>query len=186
MLLHIRYNSREEQDYIIVNDFREAVPGNRILHYSSPDARELLTAAFHESRNRKGELGDKQFCVMRSFFKRYSQNGNPDDIVPITLSIKQGGGLYFPQMSKNLEIVDMLLYSPFTRRYEIIKATHNKDEEYSYVDICLYRSFVKEFGNPKVEVIFEHSFGGRGDWEQLQTESVLKEYGYSVSQADNL
>ncbi len=97
-----------------------------------------------------------------------------------------GGGYGSSLVNRNFEIVDLLLYSPVTERYEIIRATRNIRERTCFVDIRRCRAFVKEYGNPGLDWNFEKARRFSKGWKDYNTESALRGFGYSVSQKENL
>lgn len=67
-------------------------------------------------------------------------------------------------------------------RYEIIKATHDAANEVCFIDLAIYKVFVKHFGNPGLPYRFGDGSGEVIDNDGLNAESVLKSFGYSVAQ----
>ena len=83
--------------------------------------------------------------------------------------------------------MDMLVYSPYTQRYEMVKATYDPEQQLCYTDISLYRAFVKECGNPQLKLSLVHDeTDGEGFYNNINSTSPLKEYGYDVSKKGNL
>lgn len=185
VMICVSFGGKSEEEFVIVNQAKAHNPESRILHYASTEAREMLSATFAEERGRKGTYGGKDFrTVARPIYPDSRYNGISELILPTALNVERGGGYYSSVMNRNYEIVDVLLYSPFSKRYELIKATCNKSEDYCFVDIGLYRRFVKEHGNPQLFLDFSNGRSSLNSWDDLSVESVLKGYGYSVSQGD--
>jgi hypothetical protein len=170
--------------YVIVNDIIYQDRHKRILHYTDELARELLTAAYVESRNKCGKYENIDFKVQQIVYQTSDINELSSQMTPHKLAIKKGGGYYSYNSTSGIEeIVDLLLYSPYTDRYETIRATYNKFNDFCYIDISKFREFISEYGNPKhVNINFICDISN----QQLKQESILKIYGYSVSDADGL
>lgn len=80
--------------------------------------------------------------------------------------------------------MDVLLYSPFSDCYELVKATFDKDNYEYFVDISIYKNFVHKFGNPGFFLLTGYC-DYTGDNINLREEFILHAFGYSVSRADN-
>lgn len=100
--------------------------------------------------------------------------------------IKADGGYYTSTLDRKSELVDLLAYSPFLQRYELMHATYDKRLDYCYADISIFRSFVRKYGNPRIMIDFGSSSYNRFSYYDLRSESVLMGYGYSVSEANGL
>lgn len=104
--------------------------------------------------------------------------------------IKADGGYYTSTLDRKSELVDLLAYSPFSQRYELMRATYNKGLDYCYADLSIFRSFVQKYGNPGLAIDFDSSSSNgffRSDLRSdLRSESVLMGYGYNVSEANGL
>lgn len=176
----------KEAQYIIVSREHPEHSGQQTLFYASPLARELLTAAIYEQRRKKGSINGRGYDVTDVVLAQTDDKGMFGVIVPKTLFIQPDGGYASSIKNRNYEIVDLLLYSPKTQCYEIIKATYSSLNEICYSDIWLYRTFVKEYGRPDAKLDFIKSgFSlSTGTWDELSEESILKSYGYNVA-ADN-
>lgn len=188
LLLKVLFDNEIRKEFIIVNKEPES-PQDGILHYSSDDAKELLTATFYHDRKHKGVLNGEKY-VIESFFDSNGLEKQSEKIDPKFLVIEEGGGLYSHRLRGGCEYVDMLLYSPFKRRYEIIKATHDRNMNYYYTDISRFRNFVKENGNPGIKITTEYKENYRDnngfEWSDLNPQSFLYKYGYNVSQEANI
>ena len=188
VLLTVQFHNNT-QDYIIVRNVNAQNRQANVLHYSGAPALELLTAAFRESRDRKGEYDKKRYHIADIIYPEMHNEGLRENLLPMVLNIKSGGGLYeklSSEFTEYKEIVDVLLYSPFTERYELIRATYDGDEDYCYTDARLYREFVENYGKPDLATGFGSSKNLDADWSNLQIESALRQYGYSVGQKSGL
>ena len=182
VMICAKYKNKSLKEYIITNS-KECHDGINIYHYASVEGRELLSAAYAKERNYEGSLHGCSFQVKKKIF---ADNNAVKSICPVMLEIHSGGGYYSSVKNKQYEIVDLLLYSPFSKRYEIIRATLDKEHGYCFSDISLFRQFVREYGNPGIDLSFDMSFSNEYKGFDLRSESVLKGYGYSVAEAEQL
>ncbi len=88
----------------------------KILHYSEPDALELLTYLYQRDRFNPVTLFNQQYEIVSVVPEAYSFSP-PEDLIPSDVIIKSGGGYSHYIKNKRCEIVDLLLYSPFKDRY---------------------------------------------------------------------
>lgn len=188
VMIIVSFQNGVSQKYVIVNDSKEENREVNAFHYSSNEALELLSAAFAKQRNQKGILLGQEYDVKLIVYKAEKTSALPEKFLPTYLTIQSGGGLYDKSRAGHLEVVDMLVYSPFSQRYELIKATYDKCDEYCYMDISVYRRFVKDHGKPDLQLDFERYYGDRcfKDFDELKNQSILKVFGYSVKKGDNL
>ena len=187
VMICIQYTNKKQEEIIIVNDPLCADEQKNIFHYSSDAGREFLSAAFAQKRNRRGRFNEMNYrTTERPLYNNKAQYSLSQHILPIDLTIKKDGGYSSSILNNNYEIVDMLVYSPFTNRYEIMKATHDKRQEMCFVDICRYRNFIHEYGNPELFPFFESRRNLVSGFDNLNEESILKGYGYDVNKGDNL
>ena len=54
------------------------------------------------------------------------------------------------------------------------------------MDMGLFRSFIKKYGNPGVHLSFDESNSNGMTFDELRAESILHAYGYSVSESEGL
>lgn len=170
---------------IIVTDKSAANVG--IYHYSDEFARELLTARFHDKKNTI-LYENRSYKIVSVIFPSDKHNKNiPEYIIPQSILIKNGGGYYTAIKNNYKTVVELLLYSHWTKRYEIISATYDKKEDIYYIDITKYRGFIHKYGNPGIIPDFEpiYHYGNQG-YDNLKEESILMGYGYSVAEKNNL
>ncbi|MCC8074005.1 MAG: hypothetical protein LIO62_07770, partial [Clostridiales bacterium] len=71
--------------------------------------------------------------------------------------------------------------------------TFDKEKNMAFIDISIYKNFVKKYGNPGICIISEADFdkpvfdtNGKISYDELNAESILKIYGYAVNKNDNL
>ena len=166
--------------YCIVFEAKDEDQENSFC-YESEEGREILTAAYRGERKRKGILKGEDFTVVHCEVHNKKHTIMPDEI-----QIGSGGGYKMYIKNPHYEkIVHLLLYSPFSNRYEVIRGTWYAYSNKILIDMGLYRRFCEDHGNPGVWFpLGRKSYSD--DWDDLQTESVLKEFGYSVSEINDL
>ena len=156
-------------------------PRNHLLYYSTLQAREVMSAAFRPEREGRGKYANNEFEVSEIIYK--NQAGEvPYTTLAKEILIRSGGGKNTSIISNNYKVIDLLLYSPKTERYEIIKATHDAANRTCFIDLAIFKVFVKHFGNPGLPYRIGDGAGGNPEDATLNPESVLKGFGYSVAQ----
>lgn len=158
-----------------------------IIYYADDLSLEILSGIYREERKGKVEIYGKTYQVEKTI-KNEDANLFVDMIMPEAVLIKKHGGLSQYINNKTLEIINLLMYSSRTHRYEIVHATYDKIEKECYMDICIFRGFVKEHGNPGVKFKTRKNDNGqyRHSFEEMNTESILYAYGYNVSSTNGL
>ena len=179
VLISVAFQDGGKTEFIIATN-KDDVKDEHTTHYSSAIGRELLSAAYAPMRKKQGNLNGRDYRVISTFLK----GETPESILPSFITIKSEGGLRSSIKNNNFELVDLLLYSPYNNVYECIHATHDVDEGFCYLDISLYRRFVREYGNPGLWLDFPAATSAK--MGELNEESILRGYGYSVSKAENL
>lgn len=175
----------EIHEYVITNGNSD-VDERDVFHYRSQEGRELLSAAFAGQRKKKGVLCGNHFEVIDVIFAENRVKTLPKYILPVQFTIENDGGYYSSVVNRNYELVDLLVYSPFSQRYELMRSTYNKEYDYCYTDIRVFRSFVQKYGNPGVPINFQRLSSNRISNCDLRSESILKGYGYSVSEENRM
>lgn len=183
VLLSVNTEMTKLKKIKITSDKKDSGKGGA-YHYSTFIARKLLSLDLVLNNCGTIKIGDEEYAIHRKFINNETSLG---DYVSIKhLRIKDGGGFVTHIDNRSQEIVDILLYSPYTDNYEIIKATYDSNEGELYTDICLYKKFVEEYGNPEIELYATENGKRFDNFENANSESLLKIYGYSVNQKENL
>lgn len=172
-------------EYTVTGATTLKIEGN-IVTYASETGRELLSAAFAPERKKQGSIKGRNFTVTKV---RYREEDNliTHRILPKNITIDEDGGYSSSVKNRFSEIVDLLLYSSLTQRYEIMRATYDKTLQYCYTDVGIFRRFVHQYGNPGLPIFFgDKSTSRRTALDKLHEESFLKKFGYNVSEADHL
>lgn len=159
-----------------------------VFRYSSESGREYLSAAYAPQRNLIGNINDCSFKIIdqyRSAEDIYA--GSPIAMGNSYVVIEKDGGNYSSVFhDKDCVLADLLLYSPFTGRFEIMESTYNKRKEYYFTDIRHFREYVNKYGKPDIDIEFNTSrWRGGSNWGELNTQSILSAYGYTVNQNDD-
>ena len=171
-------DSNNSRKIIITSNKHEGSIEKDVYHYSDIISRTLLTSVYHFHK-KQVVIENKNYRII------FSKPKNSDFIsnrIIKTLCISKNGGLYLN--SSNDEIVDVLLFSPVTSNYEILKASYNHEYDYCYSDLSLFKKFIIKYGNPGIPI--EVSTCDSNGFISLKNESLLHAFGYSVSQKDNL
>lgn len=184
IMICVYFSDGTEQDYIVTNDLDAANLASDVLHYSSREARELLTAAMKDTREKQGTLNGKGFTVTHSL--KTNSTDSLDKFLLTDIQIGKGGGYISSIKNANYELVDVLMYSPFTDCYELVHATYNRSMQSCFVDISVFRNFINNYGNPGLPLFNLKSDTNKIAWNDLNEESILRSYSYTVASEDNL
>jgi hypothetical protein len=186
VLISIQYSDGMKEEIIIVKEKCNENKTKNIYHYVSNFGKEVLSATFARERKRMGFYNNKTYKIIKQpVFRNSYKESMFGQLLLTELNIKSGGGYYTEIKNNRYELVDVLVYSLYTNRYEIMRATYSKDEHNCFVDISLYREFVKEYGRPNMMPSFENRRKSLYVSE-LNEESILKGYGYEVNKQANL
>ena len=186
VMICIQFEDNTNKEYIIVSK-RTDCTNAETLHYTSESGRELLSAAYAEQREGKGILNGKKYEVVDRIYPSIETDTLSDYVFLTKIRIRPDGGYASSIKSKRYELVDTLLYSLKTNQYEIIRSTHDRFTGECFVDISLYRAYIKKYGRPDRAPDFGYwpTIGVRSS-DELNSESKLKGYGYSVSKEKGL
>ena len=187
VLIRVRFiRSDVIGEYIIVEKEQDADPKDEILHFKSKEARELLTAAFYSERNMQGSYNNFAFTVCE-VIPRKDASHFMKLISPAQVRIRPKGGFQESILNRRYTLMSLLLYSPFSKRFEIMPVTHDRNMDICFTDISNFRYFIIHNGNPHLNLDFEPVSGSSSSkFEFLNEESALYGYGYTVSKADSL
>ena len=179
--IRIKSNNGEIIDYVVVKNVKDISQEKRFILYSETLARELLTSYLRKERNKKGTIDGFDYVVLSATYGNGRKVFNARDIVfNNSLIIRTGGGTISSSNNANEEIVEMLLYSPFTGRFELIMATHNKKTDVYYTSPSRFREFVKRFGNPGIKIKFFLNGHVVSSISNDNAEAFFEMYGYSL------
>lgn len=173
-----RGKKKKELALIVGNEEQTVRSDIVIIDYKEDETRQLLTDIF---RHDKSEVVyfDQKYHVC------YKKIKNSDrDLILDDVTIKSGGGYYSSIKNRHYELVDVLMYSPYTNRYEVTHATYDGREYMCFIDVSIYRAFIAKYGNPGIQIYPPQSYGLHAGF--LNEESLLHTFGYTVNQKDNL
>ena len=158
--------------YTILNKNDDSLD-DTFLYYKSEFARELLASAIRPEKDKNFKYGDRTGKIkFAEFF------GSDSKLFAKDICIKKGGGYTSGKTRGGDHFVDVLFYSPFTKRYESVTVTYNIFDDKYYLDITKWRKFVREFGNPSIKPVFS-STRNYNLSDELRESSILRDYGYS-------
>lgn len=160
----------------ILENEEEENTENNVYYYKHSIAREVLAAAMIREKYNWADINKERYtvsCILEKEEVKY--------IPPYITLIDD-------EKFKRLIKKDVLLYSPITKRYEIIKISMGEYGE-CYLGISSFRRFVKYYGKPRVDIFIGESSYKNSDgvrYSELREKSILKLFGYSVSEKDKL
>jgi hypothetical protein len=175
ILVLMNHKTMQEERFIIGKRTAKVNESVYLCDYHSQEVRLLLTQIFKSGHS-----------IVKYYGTYYSvKEYTPMDRIIRTIEIGENGGLlasirddtYPPEK----ELVDVLLFSPFTQCYEIQHATRYIKSNECYISAGLYRDFVKKYGNPGLKIVCLKERSEHFNGSLLNEESLLHEFGYSVS-----
>ena len=198
-------DTKDKLTYYIVSDPKDENPKNAAYHYKSDLAKELF-CSFRKTRSDMAiKHNGKRYLNTKRLYA--NKKGVPEYIMPSHIVIREGSGYYsntLPDFCKN---IDVLLYFPYTDNYEPVRATYNSKADICYMDLRLFARYIKNYGYPAVSYHFAYGnkwetesywdayYDEKFDWDneagspyksRVRSKSILKQYGYNVSQEDEL
>lgn len=173
--LHCK-ETKENRLITIVSDRTDKNHEQDVFHYSDWFARRLLYEIFKQSRS-MSVAGDT-FNLLKIFRLDWEDYSLLSQLKIDTIVLRTGGGLYGGIHQRGTELVDILLYSPFTDCFEVAHATYDTENEIYYMDAKVFRGFIEKYGNPGVKLA-AYQRGAR-DFSSMREESILHAYGYVV------
>lgn len=171
--------------FCIVNDRSAQAVSRAVLYYEHWISREILAALIRPEKEGIANINGTELKVIGGTFS--SSLLNKAGTIIKKIEIRQNGGYaqYGSRDANGNEIVDVLMYSPFTKRYEITKASYDEKNHTYYMDIARFRRFIYEFGNPGIKIWVDTS-NRKSNSRFVNEESLLHAYGYNVNQVSAL
>lgn len=182
-LKQISKSNSKEMAFIISDENKIINENIHILDYREAQTRRLLTDAFYY-KSKKIIYNDTKYNFIKCKKKEEYDDITIEDIILENLQIGNGGGFSHCLRKSYEKIVDVLMFSPYTKCYEISPATYNEEEGYCFMDASLYWRFIRNYGNPNLEVYPVYSEAHFTN--DMREESLLHSLGYNVSVKDNL
>ena len=147
-----------------------------VFHYSDLFIRQLLCEIY--KRNSAICISNEMFDILK-IISLDGDHYRPLDHLKIDkIILRSGGGLYNGLRQSGIELVDILLYSPFTDCLEVSHASFDIKNAVYYMDSKVFRNFIMKYGNPGVKIAAYQSTAR--DFSTMQEESILHAYGYVV------
>ena len=184
LLLELRDDAGKGHDVLLTALRAQEDKTRNILYFGNRTALSLLTYAFHPDFRGKSFTSGGRTCTVAAAVR-------PDReadafVIPDTLYLRKGGGVRDPQHPA-APLTAALLYSPFSRHYEGMMVTRDKEKGLYYADPAKFREFVRRCGNPGIRVGFRKANGDYTDRKASPGDfSFLEAYGYVITPRDNL
>lgn len=177
LAIHLRNCKSNDQRLIgIVASRTERNIEKDIFHYSDWLARRLLLTLYQQKKT--VSIAGEEFEVLKTIKLDWKDDSYLNNLKIDTIVLRKGGGLYNGLPQREVELIDILLYSPFTGCFEVAHASHDKEHNIFYMDAKVFRAFVEKYGNPGVRIAAYQN--GASDFSTLRDESILHAYGYVV------
>lgn len=172
--IHLKENHSDKHRIIaIVKSPNQESTDDDIYYYSNRKALVLLSSLFRKDTIVWFE--EKEYVIRNIPLRDAS---GVEKLLIDKIVLRKGGGLYHGIHQPHIELVDILLHSPFTNCLEIAHASYDKVNRVYYMDSAVYRAFVEKYGNPGIALVAYQS--GKKDLFSMSEESLLHTYGYIV------
>lgn len=180
LAIHMRNRKTNEHRLVgIVTSRTERNIEGDVFHYSDWMARRLLFAIYQNHRTLA--IAGDEFDIVKMLRLDWKNENYLNSLKIDTIVLRKGGGLYRGLPQHEAELIDILLYSPFTGCFEVAHASHDREHNIFYMDAKVFRGFLEKYGNPGVKIAAYQS--GASDFSTLRDESILHAYGYVVGNA---
>ena len=147
-----------------------------VYHYSDRLAREILYSLYLNDQTVL--FDEREYSIMKEFRLDWKNEPILRRVKIDTIVLRKGGGLYGGIAGSQNELIDVLLYSPFTKCFEVAHATYDSEYDLYYMDAKVFRNFVEKYGNPGIKLAAYQR--GCVDFSTMREESILHAYGYVV------
>ena len=177
LVVHLNCKETKENRLVtVVSSRSDRNHEQDVFHYSDWFARQLLYQIYKLSGTIN--IAGHTFDILKVLRVDWKNNSLLQRLKIDTIVLRTGGGLYGGISQSGTELVDILLYSPFTDCFEIAHATYDTENELYYMDAKVFRDFVMKYGNPGVKLAAYQR--GVRDFSTMREESILHAYGYVV------
>lgn len=191
ILLKNAQHPRQEKAIIISDN--NSCDDNQIcvMDYKTEATRDILTQIFHDKIGNI-RLKDGDYHVYGAVEKGSDMDVQCPGRLLRDIVIKKAGGYTASTIDENNErdhnfdIISVMMYSPYKKRYELTYATHDKEEDYYFMDASIYKAFVMDYGNPGIHLFVDSGISERVALSALSDESLLHIFGYNVGVSDGL
>ena len=187
MLLLKRIDTKRNQEVALIvsnREVKENLP-YKVISYKTHVARDILTQVFHFDKTviSVDQIDYEVIKTKSNFEDRYCSGlGN----ILADINIKPRGGYISSITNNRYELIDVLLYSPYTKCYECAHVTYDHEESDCFMDISIYKNFVYKYENPGLKLRICTNNSSSYSHVSLNEESLLHMYGYNVNQQDGL
>lgn len=184
-LFVIKKNGANDTEFVtVVSSKGDQDISHNIIHYTSLLARKLLLAL--SKQRTTFSYYDKFYTVLYKEPITRSAGFSLDYINPNQIVLRKGGGLLNGIKQIGTELVDILLYSPFTDCFEVAHVTYDLINCIFYMDAKVFRRFLHRYGNPGIILAAQPKSKSSKQFYTMQEESVLHAYGYNVGISSDL
>lgn len=169
-------DTHEHRIIAIVSNKAEICRESDVFHYSDWLARYILYQVYKGYK--RFRIADVEYFLLK-FFRLDSEKTNISDPWEIErIVLRKGGGLYNGITQKDIELVDVLLYSPYSDCFKIASASYDQTNKMYYMDAIVFRNFIEKHGNPGIQLVAYKK--GNSEYYTMRDESLLHAYGYKV------
>ena len=169
-------DSNEHRLITIVTEYSDKMNKPDVFHYRDFLARKLLYVITKDLHS--FQLAREAYEILDIIQLDKKEENFIEHLKVEKIVFRKGGGLYGGIAEPGIELVDVLMCSPFSECFEIVHASYDRGSKTYYMDTRVFREYVAKYGNPGVRV--EIYCKGDGDYSTLAEESILHAYGYVV------
>lgn len=184
-VFEITTKSNEKKRYTIVGNKKDANIDLGILYYMNKLARDLLAHRFQKCRRSLKTIIQRDDISAELWIDCEKYGQELRKILVKDVFIQKDGGFVTKEHPAS-DLTYLFLFSPYSDTYEYCLATYDRETDSCFVDIKRFREFIKKNGNPRVGLKKRESSIGGFAYYDLQEESLLKAYGYTVAERPGL
>lgn len=170
-------NENKYISYMIVQDINDISEEKRIVHYAVPESRYVLTGLM--LKNRTFLFEGEEYELLSSITHEGISFLGDADIFLKQIQLISNRSVYTKRHA--LELVQMLLYSAYTKKFELIAVWCDIKTKELFVDVSTFKQFVRKCGKPMIDISFRGEYTSEHNFGVMKDESLLFAYGYSVS-----
>lgn len=170
----------------IISDYNDEKDGSIfILDYHSNETRRILAEVLLLCE-KKIQFREKEYRYLDRTILKNGLFSCPNSIHIGKIREKKNAGY----QSRKYKLIDTLLYSPKTKRYEILKGSYDAANETLFFDPAQYLDYLVEYGNPNIILLplkDNTNDNDDYDWFYLRKEwSIYSMFGYNVNKNSNM
>lgn len=191
---------KDTLQYYIVSDPKDEDAAKGIYHYKSDLFKELLIQYDNTRSDMAIKHKGKRYITIKRFYA--NKKGVPEYILPKHIVIREDAGYYSNELPNFCRNIEVLLYSRYTENYEVARVTYNEKADMCYMDLRLLSKFLKKYDWPKISMHYalDNKWETKSYWDaffddeegtylfnkRIRPKSILKQFGYGVSQEGGL